>query len=76
MMISAPIIALMFILGTGSVLAFVAPDKVDLIAPIPQVLSRGFGSHGWVSTLVSITMRWLYSEIARVSSALRRGRSL
>jgi len=54
--ISAPIIALMFILGTGSVLAFVTPDKVDLIAPIPQVLSLGFGSFGWVSTLISITI--------------------
>ncbi len=54
--ISAPIIALMFILGTGSVLAFVTPDKVDLIAPIPQVLSLGFGSQGWVSTLISITI--------------------
>src|SRR6266853_4218835 len=54
--ISAPLIALMFILGTASVLAFVTPDKVDLIAPIPQVLSLGFGSHGWVSTLVSLTI--------------------
>jgi amino acid transporter len=54
--ISAPIIALMFILGTASVLAFVAPDKVDLIAPIPQVLSLGFGSFGWVSTLISLTI--------------------
>ena len=54
--ISAPIIALMFILGTGSVLAFVTPDKVDLIAPIPQVLSIGFGSFGWVSTVISITI--------------------
>ena len=54
--ISAPLIALMFILGTASVLAFVTPDKVDLIAPIPQVLSRGFGSFGWVSMLISITI--------------------
>src|SRR5689334_196623 len=54
--ISAPIIALMFILGTGSVLAFVTPDKVDLIAPIRQVLSCGFGSHGCVSTLIAITI--------------------
>ena len=54
--ISAPIIALMFILGTASVLAFVTPDKVDLIAPIPQVLGLGFGSFGWVSTLISITI--------------------
>ncbi|HEV2829361.1 MAG TPA: APC family permease [Pyrinomonadaceae bacterium] len=55
-LISAPIIALMFILGTGSVLAFVSPDKVDLIGPIPQVLSLGFSSFGWVSMLVSFTI--------------------
>jgi amino acid transporter len=55
-LISAPIIALMFILGTGSVLAFVSPDKVDLIGPIPQVLSIGFSSFGWVSILVSLTI--------------------
>src|SRR5438105_10183986 len=55
-LISAPIIAVMFILGTGSVLAFVSPDKVDLIAPIPQVLSRAFSSFGWLSILISITI--------------------
>src|SRR5437764_551919 len=60
--ISAPIIALMFILGTASVLAFVTPDKVDLIAPIPQVLSLAFGSSGWVSTLISLT---IYGVAAR-----------
>src|SRR5258708_4942453 len=54
--ISAPIIALMFILGTSSVLAFVSPDRVDLIGPIPQVLSLGFGSFGWVSTVVSLAI--------------------
>jgi len=55
-MISAPIIAVMFILGTGSVLAFVTPDKVDVISPIPQVLSLAFSSFGWVSVLVSFTI--------------------
>lgn len=55
-LISAPIIALMFILGTASVLAFVRPEDVDLIGPIPQVLSRGFSSFGWVSVLVSLTI--------------------
>src|SRR3989440_5615257 len=54
--ISAPLIALMFILGTASVLAFVSPNKVDLIAPIPQVLSLGFGSFGWVSILITLTI--------------------
>lgn len=55
-MISAPIIALMFILGTASVLAFVRPENVDLIGPIPQVLSLAFGSYGWVSMLISLTI--------------------
>jgi amino acid transporter len=54
--IAAPIIAVMFILGTSSVLAFVSPEHVDLIGPIPQVLSIGFGSYGWVGTVVSIAI--------------------
>jgi amino acid transporter len=45
-MIAAPIIAAMFILGTSSVLAFIPIDKIDLIAPIPQVLRTGFGNSG------------------------------
>src|SRR5215218_8364286 len=40
--LAAPVIAGMFILGTSSVLALVPGDKIDLIAPIPQVLSLGF----------------------------------
>src|SRR5258706_9392945 len=55
-LISAPIIVVMFILGTASVLAYVPPDKVDLIGPIPQVLSLGFHDFGWVSVLVSLTI--------------------
>ena len=54
--IAAPVIAVMFILGTSSVLAFVSPEHVDLIGPIPQVLSIGFGSYGWVGTVVSIAI--------------------
>ncbi len=42
--IAAPIIAAMFILGTCAVLAFVPVDKINLIGPIPQVLSIGFGA--------------------------------
>jgi amino acid transporter len=41
-LLALPIIALMFILGTSSVLALVAPGEIDLIAPIPQVLAVGF----------------------------------
>jgi amino acid transporter len=55
-MIASPIIALMFILGTSSVLAFVPRDQIDLIGPIPQVLSIGFRSLGWVGTIGSIAI--------------------
>jgi len=55
-MIAAPLIALMFILGTSSVLAFVTPAEVDLISPIPQVLTIGFGSYGWVGKAVSLAI--------------------
>ena len=54
--IAAPIIALMFILGTSAVLAFVTPATVDLISPIPQVLSIGFGKYGWVGKIISFTI--------------------
>jgi amino acid transporter len=54
--IASPIIALMFILGTSSVLAFVPRDQVDVIGPIPQVLSIGFRSLGWVGTIGSIAI--------------------
>lgn len=54
--IAAPIICAMFILGTSSVLAFVPRDRIDLIGPIPQVLSIGFRSLGWVGTIGSIAI--------------------
>ncbi len=48
--IAAPIIALIFILGTGSILTYIPADKVDLTGPVPQVLAAAFGggdnSHG------------------------------
>jgi amino acid transporter len=54
--ISAPIIAAMFILGTSSVVAFISRDRVDVIGPIPQVLSIGFGSLGWVGAVGSVAI--------------------
>jgi len=44
--VAAPVIAAMFVLGTSSVLALVPMDRIDLIAPIPQVLSVGFAPLG------------------------------
>ena len=44
--ISAPIIALMFILGTSSVLTFVGARPINLIGPIPQTFRLALGGTG------------------------------
>ena len=54
--IAAPIIAVMFILGTSSVLALVPPDKIDLIGPIPQVLSIGSRPFGIAASVVPVAI--------------------
>ncbi len=67
-MVAAPIIALMFILGTSSVLALIPQDQIDLIAPIPQILSVGFGGLGLVAGIASLTIFALASiRIAQAS---------
>ncbi|MGO9239498.1 MAG: APC family permease [Bryobacteraceae bacterium] len=45
-LIAAPLIALMYILGTSAVLAYIPPTKVDLAAVVPQVIQAGFGATG------------------------------
>ncbi|MBO0726994.1 MAG: APC family permease, partial [Blastocatellia bacterium] len=57
--IAAPIIAVMFILGTSSVLAFVRPDKLDLIGPIPQVLSVGSRPFGLATSILPVAILML-----------------
>jgi len=47
--ISAPIIALMFILGTSSVLAFNHGAAINVIGPIPQTMRLAFGAVSWVA---------------------------
>ncbi|MFZ0735800.1 MAG: APC family permease [Candidatus Acidiferrales bacterium] len=51
--IASPIICAMFILGTGSVVAFARPGHIDLIAPIPQTLRIALGNSG-VGNVVAI----------------------
>jgi glutamate:GABA antiporter len=54
--IAAPVIVLMFILGTSSVLGMIPGDEIDLIAPIPQLLSVGFGPLGAWAAIVPLTL--------------------
>jgi len=66
-MVAAPLIAIMFIFGTSSVLAFVRPDQIDLIAPIPQVLSLGFKTFGVAALVVPVALALLI--VLRIAQA-------
>ena len=57
--IAAPIIALMFILGTSSVMAYVQFRDIDLIGPVPQALSIGAREFGIGSVVASIAILML-----------------
>lgn len=54
--IAAPIIALMFVLGTSTVVAYIPTDDIDLVGPLPQVLRAGFGPFGIAGPLVTIAI--------------------
>jgi amino acid transporter len=53
---TAPLIALLYVLGTSAILAFVSPNAIDVIGPIPQALNAGFGMFGFAGPLVSIAI--------------------
>jgi glutamate:GABA antiporter len=41
-LIAVPVVIILYILGTSAILAFVTPESVDMIGPIPQALQLGF----------------------------------
>lgn len=55
-MIAAPIIALMFILGTSAIQALTPPDQVDLVGPIPQAFRSGLGGSSAVAILIPLAV--------------------
>jgi amino acid transporter len=74
--IAAPIIALMFILGTSSVLVFSTDsNQIDLIGPVPQTLSIGFRSFGFVGVIVSVAILLLAARAISVTSIFFSGTS-
>src|SRR5437867_1321270 len=72
-LIAAPIIAVMFILGTSSVLAFHSPEQVDLIGPIPQALRAGLGSSGVAAIVAPFAILLLTSRTIANSSIVFTG---
>ena len=66
-LIAAPLIALMLVLGTSPLVAYVPPADIDLIGPLPQVLRAGFGPFGIAGPLVTIAI--LMTLAMRVAQA-------
>lgn len=54
--IAAPVIALLYIVGTGSLLVHTPPQEIDLAAPIPQVLAAGLGGAGRAALLAPVAI--------------------
>ncbi|MDQ6612501.1 MAG: APC family permease [Gemmatimonadota bacterium] len=67
-LIAAPIIAIMFVLGTSTVVAYVPTEDIDLIGPLPQVLRIGFAPFGIAGPLVTVAiLMTLATRIAQAS---------
>ncbi|MGB6974677.1 MAG: APC family permease [Terracidiphilus sp.] len=65
--IASPVICLMFILGTGSVEAFVPLRSIDFIAPIPETLRAALGNTGLGNVLAIVAIALL--EVRLISAA-------
>jgi amino acid transporter len=61
-LIAVPIVAFLYIFGTSAILAFVSPDSVDLIGPIPQALQRGFAGLAAAKIIVPIAILLLLTN--------------
>jgi len=75
-LIASPIIAIMFILGTSSVLAYVGDKTIDLIGPVPQTLRLGLHSFPIAGVVASagillMTIRTISSTSVHVTGSSR-----
>lgn len=75
-LIASPIIALMFVFGTSSVLAYVRNSPIDLIGPVPQTLRLGLRSFPVAGAIASagivlMTIRTIASTSVHVTGSSR-----
>jgi len=71
--ISSPVIALMFILGTSSVLAFVGGQPINVIGPIPQTMRAAFGDSGAPSWIASFGIFLVLARAIAAASLIFTG---
>lgn len=74
--VATPIVFLMFVLGTASVISFhqLHPDvAINYVAPIPQTLSLAFGQRGYASWVARVVILLLQIRILGATSYLFTG---
>ena len=71
--ISAPIICLMFILGTSSVLTFVGNQPINVIGPIPQTFRLALGNTGLAAMVAPLAISLLIARAIASSSLIFTG---
>jgi amino acid transporter len=59
-LITAPFIALIYIFATSSILAFISPETVDVVGPIPQALRLGSRALGFSGFIVPLAIGLLF----------------
>lgn len=58
--LTGPVIALIYILATSAILVFVPPSAEDVVAPIPQALSRGMHALGVGGIVMPVAVLFLF----------------
>lgn len=71
--ISAPIICLMFILGTSSVLTFLGGQPINVIGPIPQTLRAAAGNSALANQAAPFAIALLIARAIAAASLLLTG---
>jgi amino acid transporter len=71
--ISSPVIALMFILGTSSVLTVVGDQPINVIGPIPQTMRLALGSTGAAAWAASFAILLLIARAIASASLIFTG---
>jgi amino acid transporter len=72
-LLAAPVIAFMFILGTSSVLNITGSQKIDLIGPIPQTFRLAFASTGAVTWIAQFGICLLMARAIAGASLIFTG---
>jgi amino acid transporter len=72
-LISAPVIAAMFILGTSTVLTFIGNQPINVIGPIPQTFRIAFGDSGAANWAAQFGIGLILARAVAAASLLFTG---